>query len=143
MEEYTFSEDCEKWFADVIARLFELSAKSGYDSEQIVNTMLTNPLWISMLLSKNVHYYCTGYTYTLNHIVETGNVQKGNTYNPYVMWSYGYLIKWWAYKFPQDIGDILTVLPLSLFETGFDYWHTQGWNKSVDTLHSKVLELQS
>ena len=141
MQEYTFSEDCEKWFAEVIAKLFELSSKSNYNSEQIVTTMLTNELWISLLLARNIHYYCTGYNYTLRHIVESGNIQKGNTYNSYVMWSYGYLIKWWLYKFPQDIDYIQKVLPLSLFETGFDYWHTQGWNKCVNTLHSKVLEL--
>ena len=141
-DDYKIPEDCERWFANIIAKLFELSAKRNYDSKQLASAFLTHPQWRSMLLSDNVFYYGTGLTYALDAVVTSANVQKGFSFDSYVMWVYGYLIKWWVYKFPEDIDFIQQIMPLESFDDNFLYWHTQGFNKIVYELHERVLALK-
>ena len=138
MKDYILPEAAERWFAETIGDLFSLTAKQGYDSEQVVKTMLTVGLWPKMLLSEHLHFYCTGLLYTLDYFVKDGNIIKGNHYDSYVMWMYGYMLKWWMYKYPEDLSFVSKCFPISKFDGGFGCYHSQGWNYLVDLAHSFV-----
>ena len=132
---YVFSEECERVFADYIGNLFSESVKEGYDSERFVQAFLTEDMLIRMLRSEFTHYYTFSLAYTIYHLTEMFNIPKGKTYDSYVMWMYGYMLKWWAYRYPEDNFSKFT---LSHFNDVFVYYHTLGWDALVDEAHSFV-----
>lgn len=119
----------ERYFATYLADLFELSAEQGYDSLDIVHKFTSIEYLNEMLHSVAVDYYMCGKYYTLNKFAAKYDFKKGNSFDPYVMWMYGYLLKWWAYRYPKD--DV-SKFPLEHFDKVFMYYHTLGWEQLID-----------
>lgn len=134
-DEYKFSESCERWFADIIGNIFNISSKLGYNSVLLVECMLGHELWRAMLLS-DATYYTFGERYILSKIIKTTGLSKGPTFDPYVMWMYGYSIKWLLHKYPEDIDKIQQHFSVEYFNDHFGYYHTQGFNKIVEEAHA-------
>ena len=134
MSEYC--RDIELWFADTVGKCFERTVKDGYDSYKFAKDIL-NENWGIALLTENVIRAFDSVSYMYDSIKESINLVKGETYDEYLMWMYGYLVKYWVYK--EDISpvDIWKLLPIDIFDARFNFYHTQGWDYIIEDAKEK------
>lgn len=124
---YGFSREIEDWFADYIGKCFEMSTKDHYDSVGFAREFLNSTWGSELLLEDRIKEY-ESLPYMYAKAKKNLNLKKGETYDPYVMWMYGYLVKYWIYKNKTQPDIVWNTLPIDRFENMFGFYHTQGWN---------------
>ena len=122
-----FNREIQHWFADTIGKCFELSVRDNYDSVDYAGQFMNSSWGHDILTEDRIKEY-TSVPYMYSMSKNTLNLQSGSTCDPYVMWMYGYLIKYWVNKDNTDPKDIWKIMPLDRFHDMFGFYHTQGWN---------------
>ena len=128
------------WYQETIAYCFEKSAKKGYLSYDFAEKFL-NSEWGSNLLLEKKYTIC--YESAANmfaHAIKELDVKKGKIYDPYVMWMYGYLVKFWVTNYNITPQKIWEVLPINVFNARFMFYHTQGWHYIIQNAITRYNE---
>lgn len=122
-----FNKEIEHWFADTIGKCFELSIRDNLDSVSYTGEFLNSEWGSDVLMEDRLKEY-NSVPYMYSRSKRNLNLKQGHTYDPYVMWMYGYLVKHWVNKENKKPQDIWKILPLDRFNDLFGFYHTQGWN---------------
>ena len=110
---------------ETIARCFKKSAIDGYNSFEFLNNFVDSEYGRKILLHNGIKdYYFWGYMY--EGLLEEFKLTKGNALDEYVMYSYGYLLKYWLDIHKVEPRLIVKILPLERFNAKFGFYHTQG-----------------
>lgn len=118
-------------FADSTARCFEYTAKVGIDSYTFAKKFMHSKSGYSMLMELDIKPF-NSFRYMLEIVQEEIKVGQGVAYDSYVMWMYGYLIKYWTAYRDITPEQIWKILPVDKFNEMFNFYHTQGWNYIID-----------
>ncbi len=124
---YAFNDSIEHWFADSIGKCFEYSTRDNYDSLCYTGEFLNSDWGRDVLMEDRLKEY-TSVPYMYSKSRNALKLEKGETYDPYVMWMYGYLVKYWINKEKISPQRIWKILPVDKFNDLFVFYHTQGWN---------------
>lgn len=136
-----FSREIEDWFADYIGKCFEMSTKDNYDSVGFAREFLNSTWGTELLLEDRIKEY-ESLPYMYAKAKKNLNLETGKTYDPYVMWMYGYLVKYWVYKNKTQPDIIWDILPINRFENMFEFYHTQGWNYIINDAEKRYARLK-
>lgn len=118
------------WHCDTIASCFQKTALDNYDSDSFVNEFISNDYCRSILLDDLAKPYYN-WTYMYSKIIKNIKTTKGIARSEYVMWSYGYLLKYWINTKDAYPEDIVKLMPLSKYDDYFTLYHTLSWNKII------------
>ena len=133
-----YCRDIELWFSDTVGTCFKWSARDGYDSYRFSKDFLTTDWGISVLTENNIRLFdSVGYMYS--YAKDNITFIKGNPYDEYLMWMYGYLVKYWVYMENISPVDIWRILPVDVFDARFNFYHTQGWNYIIGDAKDKAV----
>lgn len=53
-------------------------------------------------------------------------LRKGQVYDEYVLWMYGYLVKYWVASKKASPKKVWNILPIDTFNDSFEFYYTQG-----------------
>ena len=118
-------------FADSTARCFEYSVEKGIESYTFVKEFMNSKIGRNILLELETKPF-NSFAYMFDIIQDELHVKQGKTYDSYVMWMYGYLIKYWTAYRDITPEQIWKILPIDMFNNMFGFYHTQGWNYIID-----------
>ena len=136
-----FSKEIEHWFADTIGKGFALSVNDNYDSLKYTGEFL-NSKWGSDVLTEERLKEYNSLPYMYSRSKNSLQLKQGHTYDRYVLWMYGYLVKYWVNKEKVQPGEIWKILPLNRFDELFGFYHTQGWNYIISDAKKRHAEGQ-
>ena len=122
-----FNDKVESWFADSVGKCFAMSVKDNFDSYQFSKEFLNSPWGDSLLQEKRIKEY-ESVSYMYAKAKKNLNTPTGTTYDSYLMWMYGYLVKHWVAQKNMSPSEIWETLPVDRFSDLFGFYHTQGWN---------------
>ena len=141
MKKIIYSDEMENYLADSVGNCFQESAKENYDSYNFAKEFLNSNLGESIL--KGIYYKAyNSFAYMLDICKDELNLKKGETYDSYLMWMYGFLVKFWITHYDIESSEIWKILPIDLFYFKFPFYHTQGWHyiieDSTDLYNKKI-----
>ncbi len=126
-----FNERIEDWFADAIGKCFSFSAEDNYDSDVFVKEFVNSEYGRSILNERYIKPY-ENERYMYSKAIEELNLKKGKPYDKYVLWMYGYLLKYWVTYYDDSPSAVYNILPIKTFNKLFGKYHTQGWKYIIE-----------
>ena len=131
-----FNKAIEHWFADTIGKCFEMSVKENYDSLKYASEFM-NSEWGSELLTEERIKEYTSLPYMFEKSKKNLDISEGKTCDPYMMWMYGYLVKYWVGTRNISPKTVWKMLPLDKFDNLFGFYHTQGWDYIINDVEKR------
>lgn len=113
--------------ADTIGKCFEYSTVKNVDSYFFAEQFLNSKMGTAILKGDFLKPY-NSFAYMFGLLQKEVSFCKGETYDPYIMWMYGYLVKYWVDNYNVSPKEIWKILPIDVFKDRFGFYHTQGWN---------------
>lgn len=116
----------DKWQIETIGDCFKMSAKDSLDSVEYAKRFLNSSWGESLISGERLKEFCsTPYMYAKSKkILKT---PKGESYDPYELWSYGYLVSYLVKTKGISSKEVWNILPIDVFVDRFGKYHTQGW----------------
>ena len=131
-----FNDKIEHWFADSIGKCFAMSVKDGYDSYMFSKEFLSSDWGSGLLSEKRIREY-ESVPYMYAKAKKNLELKQGITYEEYLMWMYGYLVKYWVTTKDVTPQEVWEVLPIDKFDKLFLFYHTQGWNYIIKDAYKR------
>lgn len=126
-----FDNKVENWFCESLGTCFQYSVNEKIDSYMLAEKFLNERWGNNILLEKSLKELESP-TYMLDKAILKLDLKRGKTYDEYLMWMYGYLIKYWTgYRNIKPL-KIWEILPIDRFNKLFSFYHTQGWDYIID-----------
>lgn len=121
---------------DIQGRLFELSARQGYDSEKFVPLFMDSEVARS-LDSKYNRMQWAGEEYLLDEIIAEGNgalEKNSNVFSLEVMYWIGYLYRYWHYYKGETSAKIYRQAGVKTMKRNYMMFHTMDPELAIDDL---------
>ncbi len=121
---------------DIQGRLFELSARQGYDSEKFVPLFMGSEVARS-LDSKYNRMQWAGEEYLLDEIIAEGNgvlEKNSNAFSLEVMYWIGYLYRYWHYYKGETSAKIYRQAGVKTMKRNYMMFHTMDPELAIDDL---------
>jgi hypothetical protein len=121
---------------DIQGRLFELSVKQGYDSEQFVSRFMRSDV-AKALDSKYNRMQWAGEEYLLEEIIDTCKPeiqQTGNVFPMEVMYWMGYIYRYWHYYKNETSDRIIRQANVKTLNRNYKMFHTMDPELAIDDL---------
>ena len=121
-----------RWQAECIADCFKKASLDNLDSKDFVEKFIFTEFGNDILDDNNFRYY---YCWTVMYDKFIHNVackSGGTVLDEYLMWMYGYVIKYWQGTRNFPVKEIYKILPLDKFDRLFDFYHTQSWDYIIE-----------
>lgn len=131
-----FNDKIEHWFADSVGKCFELSVRDGLDSYLFAKAFLNSEWGDSLLMERRIKEYESA-PYMYAKAKRNLNLETGSTYDSYLMWMYGYLVKHWVTKKDVSSREVWEILPIDKFNNLFLFYHTQGWDYIINDAYKR------
>ena len=112
--------------SNILAKVFELSVKNGYSSEEFVETIMCNEKLAYLINEDNVPDWSDGY-FLIATFSSEYSFKKGKTISKDKMWFLGYLYKYWMRSRSMSAKEVYGILPFKRYLAMYDFYHTQGW----------------
>ena len=116
-----------------IGNVFKLSSENNYDSFDFVNKFIDSDFGFNILVDNYIGWYFS-YPFMFDKMVKFIKPNKGTPLNSYLMWFYGYLLKYWITTRKMLPKDVYNMMPLDVFERRFMSYHTQGWEYLIERI---------
>ena len=126
-----FSKRLESYFADTVGKCFEVSSEKNIDSYLFAKEFLNGKLGCEILSEDYLKPY-NSFLYMFDVFNDDAKITKGIAYDKYIMWMYGYLVKYWVYFKEIKPEDVWKILPIDTFKDLFSFYHTQGWGYIIE-----------
>lgn len=121
---------------DIQGRLFELSAKQGYDSEKFVPFFMRSKV-ARALDSKYNRMQWAGEEYLLEETIEESKgkcKQSDNVFSPEVMYWIGYVYRYWHYYKDETSAAIYRQTNVKTMKRNYLIFHTMDPELAIDDL---------
>lgn len=121
---------------DIQGRLFELSARQGYDSEKFVPFFMRSEV-AKYLDSRYNRMQWAGEEYLLEELVSESNgalIQTNHAYSPEVMYWIGYVYRYWHYYKKEPSAKIYRQANVKTMKRNYMMFHTMDPELAIDDL---------
>lgn len=117
--------------ADLFGKLFELSIKKGYDSEQFISQLMTDDAYKELLNFDDGQDWCDENFLLAKLKRKKDFIMSKKQYAQFDMWFMGYLYKYWMSTYNKKPNEVFKLLPVDKFYNNLGFYHTQGWEKII------------
>jgi len=124
---------------DIQGRLFELSAKQGYNSEEFISAFMRSRV-AAMLDSKYSRMQWAGEEYLLDELLDESDHSINNTNNPFsldTMYWTGYIYRYWHYYKNEPSFKIYKQAGVKTMKRNYMIFHTFDPELAIDALIEK------
>lgn len=119
---------------DIQGRLFENSAKAGYESESFIQSFMKSDI-AANLDSEYNRMQWMGEEYLLEELEHEVNLEKGSrVYTKEVLYWIGYLYRYWHYYTGEDSKKIIRTAPAQTMHRNYRMFHTMDPVMAVEDL---------
>lgn len=109
---------------DIQGRLFELSAKNGYDSKKFIESFM-NSETAKQLDSDYNFLQWAGEEYILDQLTDEKEIiQNGNTYDRNTIYWIGYIYRYWHYHYNETSKEIYKQANAEVMKRNYLIFHT-------------------
>lgn len=122
----------EEWFAETVARCFEYSVKQKRDSYLFAKDLLQSEIGNSVLTEEYLKPFECDFGYMYGTFNKELSFAEGKTYDPYLMWLYGYVVKHWIGVYEVTPEKVWTILPIDQFKQMFKYYRVKDWKEIIE-----------
>lgn len=128
----------EPWklqLCDIQGRLFENSAKAGYNSKQFIKKFMTSSLAKDLDSSYNRMQWA-GEEYLLEEFADRcpDTPKEGEPYNNEVLYWAGYLYRYWHFVTGESSKDIYKQAPAETMNTNYLIFHSMSAELAIEDL---------
>ena len=121
---------------DTQGKLFELSAKRGYDSEKFIKTFMTSD--VSKDMDKDFHHVqWAGKEYIMSRMEDenSNNIKnKGVIFDKETLYWTGYIYRYWNIYTGESSKDIYKQAPAKTMQTVYLMYHTMSPELAIERL---------
>ena len=130
----------ELTICDMQGKLFELSAKRGYNSKEFIKVFMNSETAQNIDKPFN-HMQWAGERYIISRIQDENSPPKGEEiYHNEVLYWIGYLYRYWHYYTGESSKAIYKQTPANLMNAVYLMYHTMSPEMAIDRLKESYLE---
>ena len=113
---------------NLFGALFKRSKYLGYNSKEFIDQVMTCELYDDLYNIDDGYDWCDE-CWLLRCFENLKPFTKGTKYiDEFELWFMGYLYKYWTSTRKITRQEVYKILPFEKFNTGFGFYHTQGWD---------------
>lgn len=118
---------------DVQGRIFEMSAKDGYDSKAFITAFMNSDI-AQGLDSSFDRTQWAGEEYLYAEFTENNSIPKGKTYDVEVLHWIGYIYRYWHYYTNEVSKKIIRQASPSTMNSNYIMFHSMDPEMAIDNL---------
>lgn len=123
-------------------RLFELSARQGFESNKFVKAYMNSDVAAKFNSSYDRSQWM-GEEYLLDELVETFQLNRGKTYSPDIMFWMGYTYAYWAIVYGDPCNKIVKMATPKVMAENYAGLHTVSSDMAVQDLKVRALKKET